>query len=154
HPVCQQVTTTIGSGKSGTEVRKTLRATPYGWPQDAIDAALIALHRSQHLSATLNGVAVPLGQLDQNKIAKAEFRVEQATLTVQDRLTLRKLYSAAGVACKSGEESAKASEFLAVLRGMAASAGGPPPMPATPPTTDAEDLQRLVGNEQLVAIKG
>lgn len=153
HPVCQQVMTTIGSGKSGTEVRKALRATPYGWPQDAIDAALIALHRSQHLSATLNGVPVPLAQLDQNKIAKAEFRVEQATLTVQDRLTLRKLYSAAGVACKSGEESAKASEFLVTLRTMAAAAGGPPPMPAAPPTTDVEDMQRLVGNEQLVAIK-
>jgi hypothetical protein len=153
HAVCQQVMTTIGAGKSGTEVRKALRATPYGWPQDAIDAALIALHRTQHLSATLNGVAVALGQLDQNKIAKAEFRVEQATLTVQDRLTLRKLYSAAAVACKSGEEMARAPEFLSTLRGMAAAAGGPPPMPVAPSTTDIEDLQRLVGNEQLVAIK-
>jgi hypothetical protein len=36
-------------------------------------------------------VAVPLGQLDQNKIAKAEFRVEHATLSVQDRLLVRKL---------------------------------------------------------------
>src|SRR5206468_12213979 len=35
---------------------------------------------------------IPLGQIDQNKIAKAEFRVEQATLSVQDRLALRRLF--------------------------------------------------------------
>ena len=153
HAVCQQVVATIGSGKTGTDIRKALRASPYGWPQDAVDAALIALHRSQHLTATLNGVAVPLGQLDQNKIAKAEFRVEQATLTVQDRLTLRKLYSAAGISCKSGEEAVKAIEFLGKVIALGGMAGGSAPLPAAPSVTDIEDIQRLVGNAQLVAIK-
>lgn len=153
HAVCQQVVASIGAGKTGTEIRKALRASPFGWPQDAIDAALIALHRSQHLTATLNGTAVALGQLDQNKIAKAEFRVEQATLTVQDRLTLRKLYSAAGVACKSGEEAAKAASFLETLLDLAAAAGGDAPLPEAPAVTDIEDIQRLFGNEQLIAIK-
>src|SRR5439155_9818611 len=40
HPVCQQVTSTIGAGKTGGDVRKLLRTSPFGWPQDAIDAAL------------------------------------------------------------------------------------------------------------------
>ena len=40
----------------------------------------MALHRSQHINATLNGAAVAPGQLDQNRIAKAEFHVEKATL--------------------------------------------------------------------------
>ena len=92
HAICQQVISTIGAGKSGSDVRKTLGGTPFGWPRDAVDAALIALHRLQHLTATLNGQAIPLGQLDQNKIAKADFRVEHATLTVGDRLILRKCF--------------------------------------------------------------
>lgn len=153
HTVCQQVVSTIGAGKTGTDVRKALRASPFGWPQDAIDAALIALHRSQYLTATLNGAAVSLGQLDQNKIAKAEFRVEQATLTVQDRLALRKLYSAAAIVCKSGEEAAKAAEFLKTLLDLAAAAGGDAPLPEAPTVIDIEDIQRLFGNEQLVVIK-
>jgi hypothetical protein len=153
HAVCQQVIATIGAGKTGTDIRRALRASPFGWPQDAIDAALIALHRSQHLTATLNGAAVALGQLDQNKIAKTEFRVEHATLTIQDRLTLRKLYSTAGVSCKSGEEPTKAANFLTALVSLASAAGGAAPLPATPSTTGIEDIQRLVGNEQLVAIK-
>ncbi len=152
HPVCLQVIAAIGAGKVGGEIRKALRASPYGWPQDAIDAALIALHRAQHITATLNGVSVPLGQLDQNKIAKAEFRVEHATLSVQDRLLIRKLITQL-VQCKSGEEGAKAPEFLSALVTLARAAGGDAPLPVQAAITDIEDMQRLVGNEQLVAIK-
>lgn len=153
HPVCQQVLAALGAGKSGTEVRKALKAAPYGWPQDAIDAALIALHRSQHLRATLNSNPVALGQLDQNKIAKAEFRVEQATLLVGDRLALRKLFQRLSISSKSGEEELAGQQFLRALIDLARSAGGDAPLPAVPVVTDLEDLQRLVGNEQLRAIK-
>lgn len=153
HPVCQQVLSTIGAGKSGSDVRKTLGGTPFGWPRDAVDAALIALHRQQHITATLNGQAIPLGQLDQNKIAKADFRVEHATLSVGDRLVLRKLFQALGLSCKSGEEAVRAGEFLSGFIALAKSAGGDAPLPASPATTEIEDTQRLVGNEQLVAIK-
>lgn len=152
HPVCQQVIATIGAGKIGGEIRKALRASPCGWPQDAIDAALIALHRAQHITATLNGAPVPLGQLDQNKIAKAEFRVEHATLSVQDRLLVRKLITRL-VQCKSGEEGVKAQEFLVALIELGHAAGGDAPLPPQPSTTDIEDVRRLVGNEQLIAIK-
>jgi hypothetical protein len=153
HPVCQQVKSTIGAGKAGNEIRKALQASPFGWPQDAIDAALIALHRMQHISATLNGVPVSLGQLDQNKISKAQFRVEQTVLSVGDRLRLRKLFTSLKIQCKGGEEAIKAPEFLAELSILAAAAGGPPPLPAPPATAEIDDLKRLVGGEQLAAIR-
>jgi len=154
HPVCQQVLATIGAGKTGGEVRKALQASPFGWPRDAVDAALIALHRTQNLTATLNGMPVALGQLDQNKIQKAEFRVERATLSVGDRLAIRRLYTLLGIQCKGGEEAAKAKEFLTALGDLAASAGGPPPLPAPPAATEIDDLKKLPGNEQLAAIRG
>lgn len=153
HPVCQQVLTAIGAGKVGGEVRRELEGSPFGWPRDAIDATLIALHRSQHVNATLNGAPVIPGQLDQNKISKAEFRIEQATLSVQDRLLLRGLYQKAAVACKSGEEAAKATEFFHALRDLCAASGGEPPLPVATGLREVEDIERLVGNEQLVAIK-
>ena len=150
HAVCLQVISTIGAGKSGADIRKALSGSPFGWPRDAVDAALIALHRSQHITAMLNGTAVPLGQLDQNKISKADFRIEQATLSVQDRLVLRKLFQGLGVSCKSGD---RAGEFLSTLIELAKAAGGEAPLPAPPPVIEIEDVQRFVGNEQLVAIK-
>ena len=112
HPVCQQVLATIGAGKIGIEIRKALEASPFGWPQDAIDAALIALHRSQHITATLNGSAVAVGQLDQNKISKAEFRVEKSTLSVQDRLSCVGLFAFAESCRASNNLGEKAPEFL------------------------------------------
>lgn len=153
HPVCAQVLSTIGAGKTGSEIRKTLKASPFGWPQDAIDAALIALHRTQHITATLNGTALPLGQLDQNKISKSEFRIERVTLSVPERIAIRKAYQLGGIQCKSGDEASKAAEFLNAITLLAASAGGAPPLPAAPSTADIEDMKRLSGNDQLVAIK-
>jgi hypothetical protein len=153
HPVCQQVLTTIGAGKTGGEVRKALQASPFGWPKDAIDAALIALHRWQHVAAMLNGAPVALGQLDQNKIPRAEFRVERITLSVTDRLALRRLFQSVDVSCKAGEELAKAPDFLQKLVALAAGAGGAAPLPPAPQTTDIADLARLVGNDLLAGIR-
>ena len=153
HPVCQEVISTIGAGTSGSDVRKALGDAPFGWPRDAVDAALIALHRSQHINATLNGAAVAPGQLDQNRISKAAFLVEKATLGVKDRIALRKLYLSMDIACKAGEEGLVAGTFLSQTIDLAATAGGDAPLPAPPSVTEIEDIQRLTGNEQLVAIK-
>jgi len=153
HPVCRAVISTIGSGKLGGEVRKVLRASPYGWPQDAIDAALIALHRTQHLSATLNHAVLAPGQLDQNKISKAEFRVEKVTLSVTDRLALRRVFQALGMSCKSGEELAKAPEFLDTLAELGRATGGAAPLPTPPSLSDIEELRARVGNDQLAGIR-
>lgn len=153
HPVCQQVLSTIGSGKTGTQVRRDLEASPFGWPRDAVDAALIALHRSQHVTATLNGVPVAAGQLDQNKIQKTEFRIEKITLSVGDRLRVRQLYQALELGCKPNEESLKAPEFLRILRELALDAGGDAPLPERPATVEIEEIQHLVGNDQLLAIR-
>ena len=154
HAVCRQAIVQIGAGASGAAVRKALAGPPFGWPRDAVDAALIALHRSRHLSATLNGAAIAPGGLDQNRIAKAAFRVERAVLSAQDRIALRKLFQAADVPCKSGEEEERAGIFLERLAELAGSAGGAPPLPASSGTADIEDVSRLAGNERLAAIRG
>src|SRR6266568_81742 len=153
HPVCAQVLSTIGGGKSGTEVRKVLEASPFGWPRDAVDAALIALHRFQHITATLNGVPVAPGQIDQNKVPKAEFRVESAAISIQDKLQVRKLFQLVKIDCKPGEEQLKAPLFLTAVTALADAAGGIPPMPQRPSTVEIEDVAGKSGNEQLVAIR-
>jgi hypothetical protein len=153
HAVCKAVASTIGAGKVGAEVRKVLRASPYGWPQDAIDAALIALHRTQHVAATLNGAVLAPGQLDQNKISKAEFRVEKITLSVTEKLAIRKVFQALGVSCKAGEELTKSPVFLEQLAALGRATGGDAPLPASASVTDVEDIRARVGNDQLAGIR-
>lgn len=153
HAVCKAVISAIGSGKEGTDVRKALRATPYGWPQDAIDAALVALHRTQHISATLNGSVLAPGQLDQNKISKADFRVEKITLSVTDKLTIRRVFQALSVGCTAGEELVKAPVFLEQLAALGRATGGDTPLPAPASVTDIQDIRARVGNDQLLGIR-
>jgi hypothetical protein len=149
HAVCKAVMATIGAGKAGADVRKALRGGPYGWPQDAIDAALIALHRTQHVSATANGAVIAPGQLDQNKISKAEFRVERNPPTVQEKLRVRKLFQSMDVTCKSGDEVAKAGDFFNEALALAKAIGGSGPLPDPPPVLALEELRALVGHEQI-----
>jgi len=152
HPVVRQVLSDVGGGRKGGDVRKTLKASPFGWPQDAIDTALIALHRSGSLRATLNGQPLAPGQLDQNKISTTEFRPERVRIGASEKIALRGLFQKAGIAMKSGEEEAKASSFLDALLELARAAGGEPPLPARPATTTVDGLRRLSGSEQLAAI--
>ena len=122
----------IDAGARGSEIQKNLRAAPYGWPQDAVDAALIALHRSGHLRAIRNGQPVAVGALDQAGIKAAEFRPEKIRLTTPQRIALRGLFERANVNCKSGEEEDQANIFLETVRSIGRSAGGNSPLPPAP----------------------
>ncbi len=152
HPVCSAVHSFIAYGKKGKDVRTHFANSPYGWPRDAVDAALISLFASGYLSATHNGVALKPKELDQNKIPVTDFRVETATIGAKDRIKLRGLYQLAGIPCKPNEESSAAGSFLAKLLELANSAGGEPPLPERPKTDHIVLAQSLAGNEQLSSI--
>jgi hypothetical protein len=152
HPVCSAVLTEVGSGKRGKEVRDAFEASPYGWPRDAVDAALIVLHATGHIRATHKGITLSQRQLDQAKISVTDFRAETATINAKERIKLRKLFHAAGVDCRPNEETAKAPVFFARLAELADHAGGDPPMPAKPATNHLDTLRGFGGIEQLVEI--
>ena len=151
HPVAKEVLGTVGAGARGAAIHKVL-AAPCGWPQDAIDAVLIALHRAGHLRATRNGQPVAAGALDQAGVKAAEFRPERVRLTTSQRIALRGLFGKLGVNTKSGEEENRAPEFLGALEGLAGRAGGSAPLPTAPDAAIIDDLKRLAGPEQLAGI--
>ena len=142
----------VGSGKRGKEVRDAFEGSSYGWPRDAVDAALITLHTTGHLRATHKGMTLSPGQLDQAKISVTDFRAETATLNAREKMKLRKLFQGAGVDCKPNEETAKAPVFLARLEELADHAGGEPPMSARPATARLDTLRGFGGVEQLAEI--
>ncbi|MDE0190817.1 MAG: BREX system P-loop protein BrxC [Gammaproteobacteria bacterium] len=152
HPVCTAVLTWVGAGKRGRDVRSHFSDSPFGWPRDAIDGALISLFEAGCLRATANGVALSPRGLDQSKVPSTDFRVEAATISARQRLQARKLFQTAGIDCKRNEEVSAAGHFLAKLVELAAAAGGEPPLPKPPDTRHLAELESLVGNEQLVSI--
>lgn len=152
HPVAKEVMATIGNGKRGSEVRKTLGDPPFGWPQDAVDAALVALHGRGHLRATRNGAEARAGGLDQTAIRTTVFRPETVVLSTSQRIALRGLFQKADVSAKPGEEGSAAVLFLNALRELAEASSGEAPLPAPKGAGLLGDLGRLTGNEQLAAI--
>jgi len=152
HPVAKEVLSTLGAGARGSDVQKALKSAPYGWGQDAVDAALLALHRSGHIRATKNGQPIAVGSLDQGSIKAAEFRPEKVRLTTKERITLRGLFEQVSITTRSGEEELKAPAFLDALAALAVNAGGAAPLPPPPDTKLVEDLGRLTGTEQLGAL--
>ncbi|NLG84492.1 MAG: BREX system P-loop protein BrxC [Firmicutes bacterium] len=153
HRVCKEILAFVAGGKNGRDIRKHFAAPPYGWPQDAIDGALIVLAGSGRLHASQDGKVLNQKQLDQRNIGVVNFRLESLTITVQQRLELRKLFQEAGVQFNPNEEAEAANRFLQMLKGLARQAGGgDPPLPAAPNPPLLTELLKLSGNEQLMAI--
>ena len=153
HPVARQLINAIGGGKEGSAIRAELRVSPYGWPQDAMDAVLLALHRDGTLSAKdsqNNPIAV--GQLDQQSLGKARFYLQEVRLTTKEKLAVRGVYGIADVSAQSGQEEAKAVEFLDAIENKVLQSGGEAPLP--PPVSCAllQELRQKSGPEQLKAI--
>ncbi len=142
----------VGAGKKGRDVRAHFSNPPYGWPQDAVDAALISLFGSGHLRAKTDGVYLKTNRLNQSNIPKTDFRVETTVINAHQRIKIRKLFIEAGVSCKPNEESATAVEFLNKLNDLASAAGGDAPLPEGPDTNHILDLKSLTDNEQLLSI--
>lgn len=152
HPVCRAIYEFIGAGKKGKEVREHFRGAPFGWPQDAVDAALMILTLAGNLRAALNNSPVQATAIGQDQIGVTAFHVDVPPLTVMQRLDLKALFQKLGVNTPNGQESAAAAQFLPKLLDLALSAGGDAPAPDRPDTKPIKALQSESGNAQLMAI--
>ena len=146
-PVCKEVLDFVSaSGSKGTDIRERFKLSPNGWPQDAIDGSLMVLTKTSSLRAELNGQPV---KVTQNQIGKILFYKETIVISVSQRIELRKLFQAADIQQKAGEEDAGLSAFLQAMRDLAKQAGGDSPLPKCPSTTYIEELVAQAGNERL-----
>jgi hypothetical protein len=153
HPVCKAILREIGSGAEGRELQKKFGQTPYGWPQDAVDGALMALHNAGDVTVRSGGAPVAPGKLDQTKIKKAEFRQETRVISGREKLAIRSLFQDVGITARPNDDlETKSGEFLTELQTLAARAGGQAPLPPTPETQKIQDLKNLAGNDRLAAI--
>ena len=153
HPVCRLVRQFVGaSGKKGSEVRQKFKGAGYGWPQDAIDGALLALVGGGFVHARRNGNPVRLADLQRSQIGQTEFISEGVAITARQKIDVRTLISSMGMTIRTGEELQAVPLMLDRLGELANSAGGPPPQPERPAARLIDELRGLSGNEQFVAV--
>ena len=152
HPVAKELLGQPDRPEHGHALRTRFAAPPFGWSRDAVDAALIALHRTGRLTATRNGRPVDPGQLGQQGIKATTFRREAFVLGTTERIALRGLFAKRGVSVDPGGEARGAADFIEAMRDLAANASGPRPLPAPPRSQILDRLGQMTGNEQLQEI--
>ena len=153
HPVAAAIIAFMGSGKTGLEIRKKFNASPYGWPQDAIDGVLTTLLASNHLNARIKTSPLTLAEVDQKKLGQATFRTEYPVLTTPQKLAIRKLFQEAGLPkITPGNELGDALRFIDHAKAIAAQAGGDVPAPMAPAAPDITALESFSGNDLLMEL--
>ena len=154
HPVCKAILGGIGAGKTGAEIRDRFEGPPYGWSSDAVEGGLQVLLVAGAVRALdERKKQVAAVDLERKAIGKTTFRVESTTITVPQRLQVRKLFQKLGIQSgKPEEDIAAAPAFMDKLFAAAEGAGGDPPCPHRPDTSSLKDLRQVLGNEQLLML--
>lgn len=151
NPVCQEIRARLGAGRKGKELRDEFEDAPYGWPQDAIDGALLVMaHAGLVRVLGEDGKEAVLRSLPRQKIGLCRFLPETHTVTTTHRRAIRALGQAVGTNVPPDQEGEQLPLILRTLREAAASAGGDAPAPPPPATPDLDALDALSGNERLI----
>jgi hypothetical protein len=157
HPVCIAILQHVGeagaSGTTGSAIRKSFRAPPYGWPQDAIDAALMGLLRDGIFIGRKNGVPVAFKEVDLSAIPQITFIAESMPVTPTERVKLRGILNAENlVNVPSGKGEEFIAPFFAALRDLAAYGETLPGMPPGLEIPMAEPILAASGGHQVKAL--
>jgi hypothetical protein len=155
NPVCQLIRAKLGAGRKGKELRDEFEGSPYGWPQDAVDGALLVLaHAGLIRVLGEDGKETVLRSLPRQKIGLCRFLPETHTVTAAHKRAIRGLGQPIGINVPPDQEAEHLPLILKTLRDAAQSAGGQPPAPAAPATPDLDALDALSGNERLIEAAG
>lgn len=151
--VCKAVMTYIGSGKKGADIRKYFEGSPFGWPGDAVDGAIQTLLVAGQLRCMdEQGRGIEPKELERKQIGKSSFKLESVTVSVMQRIQIRKLFQKLGIKVEQGKENSKITEFIDLITALANEAGGDTPRPEKPDFKLIQEIRLKSGNEQLLFI--
>ncbi len=147
HPVCRAILSFLAAGKKGQDVRSHFGGGEYGWPDDAINGALLALLAAGLARATDKaGKPTSVKDIRQSDINATTFRPETVVVTAAEKIAVRKLLADFGVVVGAGEELEGVARFMQQLADLAGRAGGEPPLPTPPTAVVVNEMQALAGN--------
>jgi len=154
NPVCKAILSFIAGGKKGIDIRKIFEGANYGWSGDAVDGGLQVLMVAGLIRAQdERGKTIDPKDLERKTIGKTMFKVESTTVTVAQRIQIRKLLQKIlSNKVDQGAELSFVPQFLVSAKGLADQAGGEAPRPASCDTTSLDEIRLTSGNEQLLAL--
>lgn len=146
HPASTDILRFIGNGApKGKEIREHFMKAPYGWSQDAIDTILVALKNAELVSCS--DLAVKQATINQ-----ATFKKEMHTLSVAEKMKIRKLFQDSGINCMPGDELIASTQFIQKMKQLAETVSGSAPLPEPISIQFLLNIENRDGNERLRAI--
>jgi hypothetical protein len=138
------------AGTKGAELQKRFTAPPFGWPKDAVNGAVLTLLAAGNIRAAQDGKEFTgPKEVPQTQIGKVTLYRDETPPSMDQRLKVRGLLTAAGITYQPGQEGAQLPALLQRLKDLAGRAGGPPPLPAPPDTDQLDALLASGGNQRL-----
>jgi hypothetical protein len=155
HPVCKAFLRALGAGKRGSDLRTTFAGTPFGWPRDAVDAAMLVLANAWLVKVTgSDHKPVVLSSLPVNQFGNCTFALEGPVPSAKERIAVRSIGNLVGHNINAGEEQNYLITIVDKLEAFAADAGGDAPAPTPPEVPGVADFRAATGNALLVALAG
>lgn len=154
HPVCKEVLAAVSAGGiKGVELHKRFGAAPFGWPKDAVNAAVLALLAAGNIRASQGGKDLTgPKELPPNQIGSSTLYKEDEPPTMGQHVAVRGLLAAADIPCENGKEAEQIPALLQLLTDLALGAGGSPPLPLSPDRSHIDALLALGGNQLFRAV--
>jgi hypothetical protein len=133
HSVCKAFLRFLKPAKRGSELRTWFAGPPYGWPREALDAAMLALANAGQVKVTgADGKPAVTVDLNATQLGTCTFAPETRVISASERIAVRALGLALGLSVPSGEENNYLLTIVDRLAQIAEAAGGEAPAPKPP----------------------
>lgn len=154
HAVCKEVlSATTAGGTKGADLHKRFDGSPFGWPRDAVNGAILTLLAAGNIRAAQDGKPLDGPKaLPPTQIGRVTLYREDEPPSMGQRLAVRGLLQAAEIPYENGREGAKLPALLQHLKDLGVRCGGPPPLPEPPTDHHIDALLELGGNQLFRAV--
>lgn len=154
HPVVKEILGRIsGAGTPASDVEKAVLSAPFGWPRDALMAAIGVLLDNGLVRATINGSDASTDKvLSQTRLGAVHLRRESTVLKAAEKIAARSLLSKLGVTADNDSLVSGAEQAVTGLAQRAALIGGLAPLPDIALPAGIDQVKTASGNDRIHAL--
>jgi hypothetical protein len=153
HPVCRAFLRALRPSKKGAELIALFAIPPYGWPREAVEAAMLVLANAGQVKVTgADGKPTVAVDLNATQLRTCTFAPENRVVSVSERLAVRALGQGLRLSVPSGQENDHLLTIVDRLAEVAEDAGGNPPAPPVPEVPGMSEFRACSGNDLLAEL--
>jgi hypothetical protein len=137
----------------GSGLHADFAAAPYGWPREAVEAAMLVLANAHQIKMTgSDGKSVTAADLNATQLRNCTFAPENRVVSASERIAVRSLGQTLGLTIPSSQENDHLLTVVDRLQQAAEGAGGLAPAPPIPEVPGIDTFRGTGGNDLLAEL--